>query len=184
MPFMKLDRSGHRVNTTMPPRNVRGGKSYKKNKKADDNVREVKFEGRDSEQDYARVLSLLGNRRALCFCNDAKERICKIRGALCKGPKKQIITVGSIVLISFRDLEDEVGTAAAPASETPTGMAIASSTGRKEIADILLQYSRTHWRNIRAEPNIHPKLMQETATVGEDDIFEEDEEEEIDMDKI
>jgi translation initiation factor 1A len=87
--------------------NLRGGKAYKKGKKTASDKEEVvqKFLQRDTDQEYARVIRMLGNRRVICFCNDGRERNCKIRGALCKGPNKQKITVGDIVLLSFRDFE-------------------------------------------------------------------------------
>jgi len=139
-------------------RNLRGGKAFKKGKKAPagDADKVEKFFGRDEDQDYARVIAMLGNRRVRCFCNDAKERICKIRGSMCKGPKKQKIEVGDIVLISYRDFayssEDE--------EEGPvidlSGAAVKQTA---EIADIIGKYSRSHWRDIRKEPGVHHRLF-------------------------
>ena len=65
--------------------NLRGGKAYKKGKKTANDKEEVvsKFLQREKDQEYARVIRMLGNRRGVCFCNDGKERTCKIRGALC-----------------------------------------------------------------------------------------------------
>jgi initiation factor 1A len=138
----------------MPPgRNQRGGKGYKKGKKKpaeQDGELEFpvgKFTRADGVwQDYGRVLRLLGDRRVLCFCNDGNERVAKIRGALCKGPKKKIIEKGDIVLLSFRDFMGRIhvsgtsmeGLGMKQADDAPvTGMALTTGTGRKEIADLL-----------------------------------------------
>ena len=155
------------------PVNMRGGKGFKKGKKGggagdDDNRR---FVGRTAGQDYARVIRLLGNRRVLCFCNDGAERMCKIRGALCRGPKKQIIGVGDVVLYSLRDLgggdsDDDAVIAAAGAG-----------SGAKEIGDIIGKYDAKEFRHIRKEAGIHRLLLAaETGGAGgavvDDDIFD------------
>ena len=171
----------------MPPRNLRGGKSYKKHKKTSvESARDLKFTPKDSEQEYARVHKLLGNRRLLCFCNDGKDGICKIRGAMCKGPKKHIIEVGDIVLISFRDLEDdgEESKVVSETSESITGSAAVFSSGRKDIADILLKYERSQWRYIRNESDIHSQLLPGGGAAQDDDIFEDAETgQEVDIDE-
>jgi translation initiation factor 1A len=156
----------------MPSHNIRGGKSYKKNKKGggEDN-KEKKFFGRDEDQDYARVLKLLGNRRLLCFCNDGYDRVCKIRGALCKGPKKDIIDVGDIVLVSMREPDNGSDEDKPTAGET-----VVHASGRKEVYDVLMKYSRSHWRNLRKEENIHKHLLL-SANSNEDELFEDVKEE-------
>ncbi len=88
-------------------RNVRGGKAYKKQKKHPvEGTKRDRFSGREDGQDYGRALAMLGDRRVRCFCNDGVERICKIRGRLCKGRNKKLISVGDLVLISPRDFEE------------------------------------------------------------------------------
>ena len=173
------------------PRNLRGGKAYKKKKKpvaGGEETRVERFIGVDRDQgvDYARVLRALGNRRMLCFCNDGVERVCKIRGALCKGPKRKKIEIGDIVAVSYRgvaffeddsdytdsDAETDVaasaavttahrgGTSAAAASEmTPTASAATLDSGRKDIADIIHKYDSRNWRDIRKGGGIHPQLF-------------------------
>jgi translation initiation factor 1A len=135
--------------------NLRGGKAYKKGKKKPA-VAEVggdsgggKFSGREDGQDYGRVLRLLGDRRAMCFCNDGAERIGKFRGAICRGPKKQKIEVGDLVIVSARDC-DESG-----------------------VVDILEKIPRTSWRHVRKEAGIHKHLLGD-GDAGEDDLFEDD----------
>lgn len=160
----------------MSGRNIRGGKAFKKGKKGPKGIeeKEEKFSGRGADQDYARVMRLLGDRRVLCFCNDGKERICKIRGALCKGPKKQIIVEGDIVLISFRDYGD------AEDSDTDiSGEPRPVAAKKADVADILHSFSSKHQNSIRKEEGIHRSLfLVVTTAAGSDDtlIFEEDEE--------
>jgi len=153
--------------TVMP--NLHGGKAYKKGKKVSHEKEDdaKKFYARDADQDYARVIRMLGNRRVVCFCNDGKERICKIRGTLCKGPKRQKIEIGDIVFISFReydegesDSDSEAKAGGVVSSETtPTGNVQVFATGRKEIADIIDKVHREHWRHIKKEEGIHRDLF-------------------------
>jgi len=151
-------------------RNLRGGKAFKKGKKpsAGETDKIPKFEGRDIDQDYARATAMLGNRRVRCFCNDGKERICKIRGSLCKGPKKQKIEVGDIVLISYRAFEDAESNSEEEEEEgDPTRLTA-------DVADILSKYNRAHWRDIRKESDIHPRLfLAEEREEGLDEMFDE-----------
>lgn len=171
----------------MPNRNLRGGKAYKKGKKPAEltpEERAGKFVGAEDEgQDYARVLRLLGDRRVLCFCNDGNERIAKIRGALCKGPKRMKIEVGDIVLLSFRDFEENLGgsgVTGSPTDTAPTATALVHASGRKEIADLIEKYPREHWHLIRRKTGTHPHLfVSSTASNNgpplpgdDDDIFE------------
>lgn len=170
----------------MPPRNIRGGKSYKKGKKtgggADEEHME-KFSQKEPGQDYGRVIRMLGDRRVLCFCNDGSERVCKIRQALCKGPNKKKIEIADIVLLSFRDFEEpEETTVVGSSSETaPTSSAKTLVSGRKDIADLLEKYSRNHWQSIKKEAGIHRDLFPVTrTTMGDDldDIFDSESESE------
>jgi initiation factor 1A len=160
----------------MPGRpNQRGGKSYKKTKQADGGTGGLipRFDEADDDgsQTYARVLRMLGDRRVLCFCNDGNERICKIRGLLCKrGPSRQFIEVGDIVCVSFREFLNrrEVENSAPPAAAadavaTSGALTVASGTGRKEVADIVGKYDRAHWREIKRLPNIHRRLFSDGA---------------------
>jgi initiation factor 1A len=166
----------------MPTRNVHGGKGFKKGKKggaaggADE--RAHKFQGRDDDQDYARIVRLLGDRRALCFCNDGRERVGKFRGAICKGPRKQIIRVGDIVLISYREFQEEGGMQVA-GGDAATGSAMITDAGHKLIIDIISRYDPSDWRYIRKEAGLHPALLgsvsatMDGSIVHVDDIFEE-----------
>ena len=159
--------------------NLHGGKSYKKGKKVSHEKEDgsAKFYARDNDQDYARVIRMLGNRRVVCFCNDGYERVCKIRGALCKGPKRQKIDVGDIVFISFREFDEEEDAHTLTGGSDTTGNVQVYATGRKEIADIIDKVHRDHWRHIKKEAGIHKDLF---FTGGNDvgDIFDYAEKEE------
>jgi hypothetical protein len=84
----------------------------------------------------------------MCFCNDGAERIAKIRGALCKGPKKQKIEVGDLVILSARDCDGS------------------------GVMDLLEKVARSSWRHVRKEAGIHKYLFGE-RNEDEDDLFEE-----------
>ena len=160
----------------MPAKNLRGGKVFKKGKKTVDTV--VKFSPKEEGQDYARVIKLLGDRRATCFCNDGKERIGKFRGAICRGPKKQIITAGDIVLISLREFEE------VSEEEETEDKDVAELLKEIKVGpcDILYKYEKYHWRALKSEPEINPDLL--GLKEEKDDIFDYDVEEEVDLEKI
>lgn len=84
--------------------NIRGGKSYKKSKGKtkfgeDDEVAYLEIA---SDQMVGRLVRLLGNLNATVYCQDNKQRLCKI----CRSIKKSVrFDVGDVVLISLRDCE-------------------------------------------------------------------------------
>lgn len=85
------------------PRNLKGGKNYKKMAKGAGIVDLEKFKiERQEGQQLARVLRALGNLNMSCFCNDGKTRICRVRGKMIK---REFVEQGDIVLISLRDLD-------------------------------------------------------------------------------
>lgn len=176
----------------MSSRNVHGGKGFKKGKKKGGGAgdeRAHKFMGRDDGQDYARVIRLLGNRRVLCFCNDGAERVGKIRGAICRGPRKQIIGVGDIVLVSEREFQADGERDSDAEADAATAGALTTVRGHRLIVDILHKYDTRDWRNIRKEGGIHPALLgvagagviEGAAEV--DDIFDHDDTEGADKKK-
>jgi len=80
--------------------NAKGGKGYKKGKHDEGDAELIECNA-DENQMYGRAMKSLGNRRFQVFCNDNKERICRVCGSM---RKSQWIEKGSIVLISLRDL--------------------------------------------------------------------------------
>ncbi len=153
--------------------NVHGGKAYKKGKRAvaPDAASARPADELGDGQLYARVLRMLGDRRVTCFCNDGVERICKIRGALCKGPKKQRITVNDIVIISCRTFDS--GDAGSSDDDKDGG----SSTGAG-VADIIAWVAPQHHRQVKKRPDTHRHLFASATTAaggdGLDDLFEDE----------
>jgi initiation factor 1A len=85
----------------MPP-NQKGGKGYKKGKHSSEESKMFDWDESDGQM-LGRVTKTLGNRRFKVYCNDNRERICKLCGSIRKG---QWVNDGSIVLISLRGLSD------------------------------------------------------------------------------
>lgn len=151
----------------MPKKNLTGGKNFKKGRKigGDAGGDEKRFCGLEDGQTLARVLKMLGDRRVLCFCgNDGMERVCKIRGVLCKGPKKQRIEVGDIVVVTSRDYsvdggsDDDTG----GVSKVAEGGAV-TSNGKRDVYDLIAKLVPSQIRDARRSVvGMHPHLF-ETA---------------------
>jgi initiation factor 1A len=173
--------------------NIRGGKGYKsgkgKTKLGDDNV--VYLE-RQPDQMVGRITRVLGDLNTSVYCQDNKQRICKI----CRSIKKTVrFEVGDIVLISLRDCE-------VSAAELAEGK-------RGDKGDILNKYHPYQYTELKNE-GIHPhfftdikiltemsnlikdgkeqaaiKLGEKATQEEEDDIFDRDKQEvEEDQPKI
>ena len=155
------------------PKNFSGGKHFKKGRKlpTDGGTDEKRFDGIEEGQDLGRVTKMLGNRRVLCFCgNDGMERVCKIRGVLCKGPKKQRIDIGDIVLISSRDYststyvdsDEEDVAETSHAIKASDGGAVTAS-GKRDIYDLITKLSSSQIRDARRTHKELHKLLFELA---------------------
>jgi initiation factor 1A len=81
--------------------NLRGGKAYKRSKGASDGL-DVVFLEREPDQMVGRIVRLLGSLNTQIFCQDNKQRICKISTGI---KKRTRFEAGDIVLISLRDCE-------------------------------------------------------------------------------
>ena len=125
--------------------NVQGGKKYKSSKGSQDVKPDYHEIGDD--QMLARVVRVLGNRRMLLFCNDGKQRICKVRGVLRK--KRMWVGIGDIVLISLRELAE--------------GSSTSEVSG--ERGDILAKYDAMYFGKLKKEPNVNPKLFVQLETM-------------------
>lgn len=86
----------------------KGGKRAKKGKKfVPENTKSKHLLLKDSkDQDYVKVVSLLGECRVKTEDRNGTERICNIRG---KMRKRVWITANDIVLIGLRDFQDDKG---------------------------------------------------------------------------
>eukprot|EP00916_Digyalum_oweni_P014766 GHVL01024172.1.p1 GENE.GHVL01024172.1~~GHVL01024172.1.p1 ORF type:complete len:144 (+),score=29.52 GHVL01024172.1:40-471(+) len=87
----------------MPKNKGKGGKNRRRGKNENEGLkRELVF--KETNQEYAQVLRMLGNGRLEAFCMDGKKRLCHIRG---KMRKRVWVGVGDIILVSLRDFQDE-----------------------------------------------------------------------------
>uniref|UniRef100_A0A6C0KP13 S1-like domain-containing protein n=1 Tax=viral metagenome TaxID=1070528 RepID=A0A6C0KP13_9ZZZZ len=153
----------------MPP-NVKGGKGYRKGKHS--GLQELKIIEWDEEQGQmlGRTMKKLGDRRFRIFCNDNKERICKLAGSM---RKSDWVDEGSIVLIGIRDLTT---------STTSKGA---------EVGDILSVIEMQLYGKLKKQEGVNPLLFthveteeksvmarkiqaQESGQNVDDDVFERD----------
>ena len=115
---------------------------------------------------YGRVLRSLGNRRFRIFCNDERERICRLCGSL---RKSDWVEEGRIVILSVRQL----GTSTTAGNE-------------QEVGDVLAVVDPRTYNKVRKEEGVNSLLFigaQEftgdvkkmKAATGEDDIFDRSE---------
>ncbi len=83
------------------PSNMKGGKGYRKGKHATaDDAKMLEWDA-DKGQMIGRTVKKLGDRRFRVFCNDNKERICKLAGTM---RKSQWVDEGVLVLIGIREI--------------------------------------------------------------------------------
>jgi len=131
--------------------NIRGGKSYKKSKgktKFDDDD-QVAYLEIAKDQMVGRILKLLGNLNATVYCQDNKQRLCKI----CRSIKKSVrFDVGDVVLISIRDCE--VSTA-----ELAKGV-------RGDKGDILDRFHPKQFKELK-EAGVNPAIFLTLSSVNE-----------------
>merc|ERR1711977_410970 len=107
--------------TVMPKNKGKGGKSRRRGKGDNgDDKRELIF--KEDGQEYAQVLTMLGNGRLEAQCFDGMKRTCHIRG---KMRKRVWVSAGDIVLLGLRDYQDEKG-------------------------DVILKYTSDEARNLKA----------------------------------
>lgn len=131
--------------------NMQGGKGYKSSKNNQES-KAVLHEIAEDQQ-VARVIKVLGNKRMLVFCNDNTQRICRLRGAL---GKKTWISVGDIVLISTRD---------DLAAGSTGSLALKKVDISTERGDILAKYDPSVLSKLKKEYDINPKLFLTLETI-------------------
>ena len=101
--------------------------------------RDTSFVAREEDQHYGRVIRNLGNMHLLVYCNDNKQRICKIRGAI---RKRTWIKLGDIILVSYREFQ--------------IGVAVKSGG---EKGDVLHKYEMSDYGRLRRDPTINLALF-------------------------
>jgi len=130
--------------------NIRGGKGYKsgKGKSKLGDSEEVEFIDVQPDQMVGRLVRLLGDLNAMIYCQDNKQRICKI----CRSVKKSVrFEVGDIVLVSLRDCE-------VPKSDLAKGV----RGSRGDILDKFHPYQFSELKKI-----IDPRIFGNIETVSE-----------------
>merc|ERR1711959_863526 len=137
----------------MPKNKGKGGKSRRRGKGDNgDDKRELIF--KEDGQEYAQVLTMLGNGRLEAQCFDGVKRMCHIRG---KMRKRVWVSAGDIVLLGLRDYQDEK-------------------------ADVILKYTADEARNLKAYGELpETAKINESAVEVE---FGDDDDVEFDFDEI
>ena len=121
------------------PKNLKGGKQFKRKAKESDVDLTAFTINRQEGQQVARAIKLLGNRNILCYCNDNKIRVCHICGKM-RG--RVFVEVGDIVLISLRDFQ------------------LGSTKESKDLTgDILAKYPYECLTNLKKENGVNSKLF-------------------------
>ena len=121
------------------PKNLKGGKQFKRRAKEGDEDLSIFTIERQEGQQIARAIKLLGNRNIMCYCNDNSIRVCHIRGKM-RG--RVFIDVGDIVLISLREFE------------------VGSAKEVKDLnGDILAKYPYECLTRLKKENGVNPKLF-------------------------
>ena len=132
--------------------NIRGGKSYKKSKGKTKfgEDEDVAFLEIAKDQMVGRVLKLLGNLNVTVYCQDNKQRLCKI----CRSIKKSVrFEVGDIVLISLRDCE-------VSSAELAKGV-------RGDKGDILDRFHPKQFKELKEKSGVNPAIFLTLSSVNE-----------------
>jgi len=124
--------------------NAKGGKGYKKGKH-DDTEKQFLECDESQNQMYGRTMKSLGNKRFRIFCNDNKERICKVCGSM---RKSQWVEPGSLVLISIRDLS----------------MSSVDTSKEIDIGDIIGLIDHSLIGKMKKVPGVNPLLFTNVET--------------------
>ena len=81
------------------PSNMKGGKGYRKGKHASaDDAKMIEWDEAQGQM-IGRTVKKLGDRRFRVFCNDNKDRVCRLAGTI---RKSQWVDEGVLVLIGIR----------------------------------------------------------------------------------
>jgi translation initiation factor 1A len=124
------------------PKNVKGGKAYKRMKQGTDDDRNMIECNYEDGQQYGRILRNMGGMNLIVFCNDGNERMCHVRGGIKKSCRMH---EGDIVIISLRDLYNGEG-----GGKTAKG---------QERGDILGRVDPKHYSIMRRDPQVNQSLF-------------------------
>jgi initiation factor 1A len=158
----------------MPPN--KGGKRYKKGKRGGETSTEM-FDINESDgQMIGRVLKSVGDRRFTVYCNDNKERLCRIRG---KVRKNTWIEKGAIVLLSRRLLDAPLSELPAPLPEkvvedTDDESVDTVTNGAPDVddklGDILRLIDPTLYSKVKKLPGVNRLLFENVEVMEDKDI--------------
>ena len=132
------------------PKNVKGGKAYKRMKQGTDDDRNMIECNYEDGQQYGRILRNMGGMNLIVFCNDEHERMCHIRGGIKKSCRMH---EGDIVVLSLRDLYNGEG-----GGKTPKG---------QERGDILGRVDPKYYPIVRRDPQVNQKLFTSLEAMDE-----------------
>jgi translation initiation factor 1A len=124
------------------PKNLKGGKAYKRMKQGGDDDRTMVECNYEDGQQYGRILRNLGGMNLIVYCNDGNERMCHVRGGIKKSCRMH---EGDIVIISLRDLYNGEG-----GGKTAKG---------QERGDILGRVDPKHYSIMRRDPQVNQSLF-------------------------
>jgi translation initiation factor 1A len=130
------------------PKKGKGGKKHRKSKN-DTATTKRELTLRDEGQEYAVVLKMLGDGRLTAACNDGKERLGIIRGAM---RKRVYIRVDDFILLGLREFQDDK-------------------------ADVIHKYSPEEVRSLKKMGQISESMKakrsveEEVENKDEDDVF-------------
>ncbi|KAI9295164.1 eukaryotic translation initiation factor 1A [Neoconidiobolus thromboides FSU 785] len=150
----------------MPKNKGKGGKNRRRGKNENENTKRELILA-DEGQEYAQVLTMLGNGRLTAQSFDGTKRLALIRG---KMRKKVWISAGDIILLSLRDFQDDK-------------------------ADVIMKYTPDEARALKSQgaiPDTGKSQINENAGGDEDEDVgfdfdseaEDGEAEEVDIDDI
>jgi translation initiation factor IF-1 len=132
----------------MPP-NMKGGKGYKKGKHNDADPKMIQWNEEEGQM-IGRVLKSVGNRRFRVYCNDNKERLCRLCGSM---RKSDFVNEGSLVVMGIRTLSSVTSDH--------------SSSKNMEGGDILSTIDSRLYGKLKKEPGLNPALF---TNIEEQDI--------------
>jgi translation initiation factor 1A len=132
-------------------KNKKGGRNNRKmaSKHAQPtNTTRMRF-AKDEDEMYAKVVRMLGGRRAEIICNDKKTRILEIRKKFGgRNKRDNFIAQGAVVLVGIRSWEHR-------------------QEGKKEKADLLYVYSSGHLERLKNEAEIDDSILPDNMTIDD-----------------
>lgn len=132
-------------------KNKKGGRNNRKmaSKHAQpSNTSRIRF-AKDNDEMYAKVVKMLGGRRAEIICNDKKSRILEIRKKFGgRNKRDNFITQDAVILVGVRSWERR-------------------QEGKKEKADLLYVYSSGQLERLKNESNIDETILPNIMTIDD-----------------